>query len=527
MRLSEPTYTKRVAKGAPVVQSLRVLSTHPLEVLALQDYVSGPLRVVLGQQCEFMDRDRLRLSREEMRTLGYRVVDLLVDHFAEGEEESLGGSPSREELEARLREDLPEEGTPPEAVLDRVEEDVLPNTMRVDHPRFFGFVPGPNNFIGVLADMLASGFNVFSGTWISGAAAAQVELVVIDWLEELCGLPETAGGLFTSGGSMANVTALAAARHAVLDEDLSGGVAYCSDQTHTSVDRALRLLGFAPDQLRRLPSDDQYRLDITALRDAIAADRAAGRRPFCVIANAGTTNTGAVDPLPKLADLADNEDLWLHVDGAYGASTVVCERGRERLAGIEQADSLTLDPHKWLFQPFEIGGVLVRNEQHLRRAFRLEAEYLEDAEGEEDEVNFSAYGIQLTRSFRALKLWMTLKVFGRQHVATAVRRGFERAEQAEQLLRDRPEWTVVTPAQMGIVTFRCEPDGWTPAQADTLTCRLVSAIKKDGEAFLTQTTLDGRPVLRLCPINPRTTEASLRDTIDRLEAIRTTLSGAS
>lgn len=467
-----------------------------------------------------MDHDRLELSPEKMRTLGYRVVDLLVEHFADGEDESLGEAPPREELERHFREDLPEEGTPPEAVLDQVEGAVLPNTMRVDHPRFFGFVPGPNNFIGVLADMLASGFNVFSGTWISGAAAAQIELVVVDWLRQLCGLPETAGGLFTSGGSMANVTALAAARHARLDDEVTGAVAYCSDQTHTSVDRALRLLGFGPDQLHRLPADDQYRLDPVALQEAIASDRTAGRRPFCIIANAGTTNTGAVDPLPALADVADAEGLWLHVDGAYGAPTVVCERGQNRLDGIGRVDSLTLDPHKWLFQPFEIGGVLVREEEHLRRAFRLEAEYLEDAVGAADEVNFSAAGIQLTRSFRALKLWMTLKVFGREHVATAVDRGFERAEQAERLLRDRSAWTVVTPAQMGIITFRCEPDGWTPDQVDTLTRRLISAINDEGEAFLTQTTLDGRPVLRLCPINPRTTEADLRRTIERLDALQ-------
>lgn len=470
-----------------------------------------------------MDLDKLELSREEMRTLGYRVVDLLVDHFAEEDEASMGASPPRGELEERLREGLPEEGTDPHAVLDQVEEDVIPNTIRVDHPRFFGFVPSPNNFIGVLGDALASGFNVFSGTWISGAAAAQVELVVIDWLRELCGLPDTAKGLFTSGGSMANVTALAAARHAVLDDELDGAVAYCSDQTHQSVDRALRLLGFEPIQLRRLPSNDRFRLDPEALTDAIRADRAEGRRPFCVIANAGTTNTGAVDPLPALADAADAENLWLHVDGAYGAAAVICERGRARLAGLNRADSFTLDPHKWLFQPYEIGGVLVQDERHLRQAFRLEAEYLEDAIGEEEEVNFSAYGIQLTRSFRALKLWMTLKVFGRKHVATAVERGIARAEQAERLLRERPNWQVVTPAQMGVVTFRCVPEGCGEEEIDALNRRLAPALNEEGESFLTKTTLDGQPVLRLCPINPRTTAEDLRATINRLDALRRTL----
>jgi glutamate/tyrosine decarboxylase-like PLP-dependent enzyme len=470
-----------------------------------------------------MDSERLTLSREEMRSLGYRVVDLLVDHFSDKEEASIGRSPGREELEERLREDLPEAGQDPHAVLDQVEEDILPNTMRIDHPRFFGFVPGPNNFVSVLADALVSGFNVFSGTWISGAAAAQTELVVVDWLRELCGLPETAGGLFTSGGSMANVTGLAAARHAVLDDAVEGAVAYCSDQTHSSVDRALRLLGFGSDQLRRLPHDDRYRLDPDRLAEAVRSDRAAGRRPFCVIANAGTTNTGAVDPLPRLADVADRHDLWLHVDGAYGAAAVICERGRTQLAGLDRADSLTLDPHKWLFQPFEIGGVLVRNQHHLRRAFRIEAEYLEDAVGAADEVNYSDYGIQLTRSFRALKLWMTLKVFGREAVAAAVTRGFERAEQAEQLLRERPGWTVVTPAQMGMVSFRCTPAGASRSEADALTRRLPRALKEEGTAMVTKTTLDGRPVLRFCPINPRTRPEDLRATLDQMDALRQTL----
>ena len=470
-----------------------------------------------------MRPDSLELSPEEMRRLGYRVVDLIVDHFAEGDDGDLGRAPDRAEMEDRLREPLPEEASAPGAVLDQVETDILPNTIRVDHPRFFGFVPSPNNFVGVLADALASGFNVFSGTWVSGAAAAQVEMVVVDWLRSLCGLPDAAGGLFTSGGSMANVMALAAARHAVLDDTLDGAVAYCSTQAHRSVDRALRLLGFGPDQLRRLPPDDDFRLDPDRLSDAVAADRAAGRRPFCVIANAGTTNTGAVDPLPALADVAEAEDLWLHVDGAYGAAAVVCEQGRERLAGLGRADSLTLDPHKWLFQPFEIGGVLVRDVRHLHRAFRLEAEYLEDAMGADDEVNFSDYGIQLTRSFRALKLWMTLKVFGRQHVAAAVRRGFERAEQAGRLLRERPEWAVVTPAQMGIITFRCEPDGWTSAEVDALNRRLAPALSGEGDVFLTQTALDERPVLRLCPINPRTTPEDIETTIDRLDALRRSL----
>lgn len=319
---------------------------------------------------------------------------------------------------------------------------------------------------------------------------------------------------------MANVTALAAARHSQLDGGGDRAVAYCSDQTHTSVDRALRLLGFDVDQLRRLPSDEQYRLDPEAVAEAVTADRSDGRRPFLIVANAGTTNTGAVDPLSALVDLADREDLWVHVDGAYGAAAVICDRGRNRLRGLGRADSLSMDPHKWLFQPFEIGGVLVRDERHLRRAFRLDAEYLEDAVGEEDEVNFSSYGIQLTRSFRALKLWMTLKVFGREQVAEAVDRGFEHAEQAEEFIQARSEWRVVTPAQMGIVTFRCVPHGWPKERVDSLNRRLASALSEEGEVFLTKTALDGRPVLRLCTINPRTTPEDVEYSLDRLDVLR-------
>ena len=466
--------------------------------------------------------DDLQLSRDVMRQLGYRVVDHLVDHFEQLPEQSVGRTPDPSALEERLREPMPEKGADPFDVLEEVVRDVLPNTLHVDHPRFFGFVPSPNNFVGVLADALAAGFNVFAGTWISGAGAAQIELVTIDWLRARCGLPDTAGGLLTSGGSMANVTALATARHAKLDDRIEGAVAYCSDQTHSSVKRAFRLLGFAPDQLRRLPSDRQYRLDRDALRTAVADDRAAGRRPFCIVANAGTTNTGAVDPLPELAAYAREEDLWLHVDGAYGAAAVLSDRGQERLAGLGRAHSLSLDPHKWLFQPFEIGGVLVRDRTALRAAFQVHAEYLEDAQGEVEEVNFSDYGPQLTRSFRALKLWMTLKVFGRKRVAAAIRSGFERAEQVEAILRERPGWEVVTPADMGIVTFRRYPDGAADEQVDTLNQRLARSLTRGGTAMISTTRLDGRPVLRMCPINPRTTEADLVATIDRLEKLQCT-----
>jgi len=465
------------------------------------------------------DLDRIELSPEAMRSLGYRVVDLLVDHLTGLRDRPVVGRAARSELEEALREPPPEEGIDPEDVLRQVERDVLGPITAVDHPRFFAYVPGPGNFVGAMADALAAGFNVFAGAWFVASGPAQVELVTVDWLRALCGLPDSAGGAFVSGGSMANLTALAVARHARLGESFADAVVYCSDQTHSSVERGLRTLGFSPDQLRKLPSDDRFRLSLDRLRDAIAADRTAGLRPFCVVANAGTTNTGAVDPLQELAEFVRSEDLWLHVDGAYGAAAAITPEGRSLLRGIESADSLSLDPHKWFFQPFECGCVLLREAARLKETFRLVPEYLKDSDLTTEEVNFRDHGVQLTRSFRALKLWMSLKTFGVGAYRRAIQRGVSLAELAESLLRASSRWNVVTRAQLGIVTFRYVA-GEAPAdEGDRLNREIAGELAEGGYALLSTTVLDGRTVLRLCTINPRTTGDDIRGTVERLESI--------
>jgi glutamate/tyrosine decarboxylase-like PLP-dependent enzyme len=395
-------------------------------------------------------------------------------------------------------------------------DEIFTRVLHVDHPRFFAFVPSPSNFVAAMADALTAGFNGFAGSWFSGSALAQVEMVTVDWLRQLCGLPEAAGGLFVSGGSMANLTGLAVARHVRLEDRMAGAVIYFSDQTHSSVERALRVLGFASEQLTRLPSDDCFRLDLEALRRAMCADRAAGLTPFCVVANAGTTNTGAVDPLPALARLCREEDLWLHVDGAYGAAAALVPEGRALLEGLEEADSLSLDPHKWLFQPFEIGCVLVRLERWLEDTFRILPEYLRDVHGLGEEVNFCDRGVQLTRNFRALKLWMSIKVFGAAAFREAITWGLRLAELAERHLRECDCFEVVTPAQLGVVSFRYAPPGITAERAEAVNQRLVGAMLKDGYAVLTSTVLRQRTVLRLCTINPRTTEEEIVETVRRL-----------
>lgn len=458
----------------------------------------------------------LRLEREQMRRFGYAVVDMLVDYHDSKEGWDVSRVPSRLELTEVLHDPIPETGSDPMSILERFEKDIAPNISHVDHPRFFAFVPGPGNYISTMAECLAAGFNVFNGTWIGGAAAAQIELTVVDWFREICGLPGSAGGLFVSGGSIANLTALATARHHLLGEDFSGGVAYCSNQTHSAVDRALRVLGFPAERLRRLPVDARYRMDMEALRKAVGEDRAAGLRPFCVIGNAGTTNTGAVDPLDGIAEFCSSEGLWFHIDGAYGASAAICERGRAELTGLGEADSIALDPHKWLFQPFETGCILVRDRKLLRDTFHILPEYMQDTVRELKEVNFCDYGVQLSRSFRALKVWMSFMVFGRQAFEAAVEHGFEMADHAEQSISKRADWVVTSPATMGITTFRFAPNGVPPGDQDRLTLEASKRLHASGEAMVSTTTLQGRTAIRMCPINPRTTAADVDRTIELL-----------
>jgi aromatic-L-amino-acid decarboxylase len=457
-------------------------------------------------------RSCIALSREEMRAFGYRVVDLLADHFANVQDGPVGAKADPEKLIPLFDVDPPETGRDPNEILAQLERDVFPNNLHVDHPRFFAFVPGPNNFVSTMADALAAGFNIFNGTWLGGSAAAAVELGVVRWLCRVCGLPQSAGGLFVSGGSMANLTGLVAARHALLQDRIEGATVYFSDQTHSSVERALHVIGFQREQMRKLPSDENFRLSIQGLGEAVSQDRAKGLRPFCVIANAGTTNTGAIDPLNELADLAAKERLWLHIDGAFGAAAVLSERGRALLAGLERADSISLDPHKWLFQSFECGCVLVRDVALLKSAFQIKPDYLRDVHRNVEEFNPGDHGVQLTRSFRALKVWLSLQTFGIAAFREAITRGFELAEIAERELRARKGWEILSPAQMATVCFRF-------GKSDEVQTQLVDLLMKDEFALLTSTELDGVASLRLCTVNPRTTEQDIVETVERLDKL--------
>jgi glutamate/tyrosine decarboxylase-like PLP-dependent enzyme len=443
--------------------------------------------------------DPLSLPPDEMRRLGYRVVDRIVDHLAElGELPPIRVGDARE-LRAALGGPAPEAPGDPDAALDALFQQVLPFVQAGDHPRFFARIGSPSNYMSVLADALTSGFNVFTGSWTGGSGPATVELVVLDWLREICGLPAGAEGVLVTGGSVASLVALATARTA-----RGGDVAYVSSEGHASIPRALRILGVP--HVRTVTAGPDCRLDPADVRAAIEADRAAGLEPFCVVGTAGTTSTGAVDPLAELADLG----LWLHVDGAYGAPAALTEGGRALLAGMERADSLVIDPHKWLFQPYEIGCVLVREPGLLERTFALSGVYLRDTLG--GEVEFRDRSVQLTRGGRALKLWLSVRVFGLAAFRDAVARGIALAEHAETLLRERTGWEVVTPAQLAIVCFRREGD-------DATQTRIAQAMVADGFAAPSTTEVGGRVALRLCTINPRTSEADIARTIERMESV--------
>jgi glutamate/tyrosine decarboxylase-like PLP-dependent enzyme len=455
-----------------------------------------------------------------MREFGHRVVDIIVDHIETLRDRKVSIQKPRVELDALIGtfSDAP---ASPDDVLAIVERNVMGAVTAVDHPRFYAFVPGPGSFVGSMADALASGFNVFAGHWLAASGPGAVELQTVDLLRQTCGFPDGAGGLFVSGGSMANLSGLATARAVKLGGPDPSAIVYLSDQAHSSVAKALRVLGFAGSQVRPVAVDDALCMDAGALENAIAADRRQGLKPFCVVASAGTTNTGAVDPLERIAATCSTNDMWLHVDGAYGAAAALTERGRTALRGLELADSIALDPHKWLFQPFEIGCVLVRDMRHLRQAFAVHPEdnasYLADVgRMAEREVVFYEHGIQLTRSFRALKLWMSLRVFGLAAFRATIDRGIALAEEAEAMLRADERWDVVTPAQLAVVTFAPRLTGLTLAEANARVERAVERLTADGYAMVTSTQVRDRVVLRFCLIHPDARLDEVRETAERL-----------
>ncbi|MBQ0787249.1 MAG: aspartate aminotransferase family protein [Oceanihabitans sp.] len=464
---------------------------------------------------------KLQLSKEEMKQYGYQVIDTIVEHFDTENSKKPVSLASREEMDLLFKTEAPEEPTNYKEVLDFVTAKVLPNSSIVTHPKSYSFVPGPSNFVSVMADTLATGFNIFSGGWAASPAAAELEIVTMNWLLKLFKFPtKKGGGIFTSGGSMANLTALVTARRQRCGDDFSKAIIYLSDQAHSSNIKAIRVLGFKKEQIRIIPTDIEFKMAINKLKNAIAKDRLEGLQPFCIIASAGTTNTGTVDPLNEIAKICKTEKLWFHIDGAYGGAAILSKKGSQLLKGIEKADSVAIDPHKWLYQPYEMGCLLVRNHKWLSETFTEKPEYLRDIEGNESEINFYDHGIQLTRRFRALKFYMSMKTFGLSAFKKAVSYSIDLAEEVEADLRKSANWEVVSPATLAVINFRYNPIGknYSEKQLDAINQEISKRVVDSREALLVTTVLQNQVVLRMCLINPRTTFEDVKDTIKTCEA---------
>lgn len=448
-----------------------------------------------------------------------QVQRWVLDDFKNLPDQATGRTASRAQMEKLLREPPPENGASFEKVFSQFEKKVAAFTFRPNHPRFFAFIPSVPNFISVLGDWLCAGANYFDGVWMEAAGPAEVEILVLDWFKEFLGFPAVAGGLLTSGGSEATLTALTVARDRRTFEERRRLVLYESEHRHWSVDRAAKIIGLHPDQVRPVAADVEFRLDPRALARAVAEDKRAGRLPWVVVANAGATNTGTVDPLFDIATVCKKEKLWLHVDAAYGWPAVLIPEGKKALKGIERADSITLDPHKWFGQPFEAGCLLVRDHSLLPRSFTLRPDYMQDVVPEIGEINFCDYGIALTRRFRALKIWLSMKVLGVRWFRKLVHHCHRLADYAQALLEDSEKFEILSPRQLSIVAFRYAPADAKDETLDELNLKLQEKLRDTGRAFISTTRLRNRVALRFCFVNWRTTAADVDETIELLRSL--------
>ena len=465
-------------------------------------------------------------SAEEIKRIGYQVVDLIAEHLS-----TLADGPVFRPLPAHMAEEYltaraPLEGSSPEQILDEFRARVLPYPFGNGHPRFWGWVISPPAVLAVFADALAAAMNPSCAG--GNHAAIYVERQVLNWFKEMLGFPPQSMGLLVSGGSMASLTALAVARHVMAGFDVRRRglqraerplLLYLSAEGHGCMRKAAELMGIGSDHVRTVAVDDRLRLRVDDLEARIAADRAAGYQPFAVGASAGTVNSGAIDPLPEIAAVCRRHNLWLHVDGAYGAPAILTRHYRDELAAIALADSVALDPHKWLSIPVEAGVVLVKDAAAMRDTFSLVPPYLR-TDGSLTGVGglpwFSEYGFQQTRGFRALKVWMALKQYGFDGYARMIEEHIELARYLHARVTTHPDLQPMAPPGLSIVCFRYAPaalrdDG---PQLDALNQALLERIQLGGRAFVSSTTVHGAFVLRACIVNYGTQRADLDFLVD-------------
>jgi aromatic-L-amino-acid decarboxylase len=451
----------------------------------------------------------LELSGDELRRLVEAALAHIVPHI-----DSLAAQPAADtggavEVARSLAEPLPQDGTPLEAVLDVLFKQAIPKSFNTAGPGYLAYIPGGGLLHSAVADLIAGSVNRFTGVFAAAPALSQIEANAVAWLAEIVGLPPESRGVLTSGGSLANFTAVVTARRERLPEDFLRGVLYASDQTHHSVARAALLAGFPAGNVRAIPSDDSFRLRIDLLEERIEADRRAGLTPFLLVGNAGTTNTGAVDPLPALADLAARHRLWFHVDAAYGGFFRLTAAGAQALDGMERADSVVVDPHKGLFLPYGTGALLVRDGGALRRAHGIAADYLPPMQSDADLVDFCEISPELSRPFRGLRLWLPLKLLGIGPFRAALEEKLALARQAADELRATPGIEMLAEPQLSLLAFRLHParrpSGTDDDEAlNRLNRELLARVNARNRVHLTGTLLGRRFALRICVLSFRT-----------------------
>jgi len=419
------------------------------------------------------------------------------------------------ELARTLVEPLPRTGTPLEELLDLVFRDLAPKSFNAAGPGYLAYIPGGGIFHAAVADLVSNAINRYVGVFIAAPALVQLEANVVRWFAEIVGYPAAARGILTTGGSLANFTAIVTARRSRLPENFFAGTLYASDQVHHSVVKAALLAGFPEANIRTIPSDELFRIRPDLLRARIAEDRARGLQPFLVVGSAGTTNTGAVDDLEALAALCAEEKLWFHVDAAYGGFLMLTARGRDRMRGLARADSITLDPHKALFLPYGNGSLLVRDGAELRRAHTTHAHYMPEMQDDPDLVDFCEYSPELSRGWRGLRVWLPLKMHGIEPFRRNLDEKIDLTSWAAGELRAIPGIEIVAEPQLTVVAFRAAARGLTEPELNELNRRLLERINARKRVFLTGTMLGARFVIRICVLSFRThrdrVEAALED----------------
>ncbi|PYS64405.1 MAG: amino acid decarboxylase [Acidobacteria bacterium] len=461
------------------------------------------------------------MSTEEFRRFGHEIVDWIADYFERIEELPVLAQIEPGELKAQLPTSPPQVGESMEAILADVDRLIVPALTHWSHPSFFAYFATSTSAPGIFGELLSAAFDVKSMLWRTSPAATELEEVVLDWLRQMIGLDDGMSGFIYDTASVSSMHAIAAAREGVemriREEGMSGRKdlpllrVYASEQAHSSIDKGIITLGLGQRALRKIPADSEFRMDPRALAEAIDEDKRDGMLPFCVVATVGTTSTSSVDPVPAIVEVCEKHAMWLHVDAAYAGSAAIVPELRHILDGCERADSLVLNPHKWLFTPFDLSVLYCRHMDLLRRAFSLVPEYLRTPEQEKVRSG-SDYGVQLGRRFRALKLWMIIRYFGHEGLAARIREHCRLAKLFASWIEVSADWELMAPVPFALVCFRACPkvEGKTEEvqakRLDALNEAIMHGVNATGKAFLSHTKLNDKLTLRLSIGNIRTTE---------------------